>query len=194
MNTINCRIRLNEYHDGPGKKVTPAEALLLRALHNPSAARFAVSASPEESANYWKIIINPVPAGAATTRVPDAKEPENEAKTTERPRTNAEELQRLRAKYSVRAKSGAPGSHIVEDLFGPGLNPALPETFEEIGLKVELLQQPKTTQQRGQLAQKSEQTIERLEDQVAKLKKQLDKALKAAEPEADKAKGADGKK
>lgn len=134
MNTINCRIQVNEYQDIPGIGITPAEAIVLRQIHDPSAANFSKTASPEEAANFWKFLKNVKAGDVAMTQIGD--DGEDEAKPVYRKRTNAEEVARLRSKYLMRAKSGAQGSHIMDDIF-PGQNPQLPETFEEIGLKVE---------------------------------------------------------
>lgn len=131
MNTINCRIKQNEHHDVAGVNITPAEAVLLRQIHDPSAVTHGKNAPVEDQHKFWKAIINPVAAGEATTPIYNGA---GEA-TKSRARTDADELSRLRMKYNVRAKSGAHGSHIVDDLW-PGLNPKLPETFEEIGLRV----------------------------------------------------------
>lgn len=145
MNTIKCRIRVNEYQDVSGNDVTPAEVLLLRHLHDPTAAREAKKAPKDDQMNFWKCIVNPVAVGVATTVV----EPEIPAELDEdgktvltkavpaktKERDNQEELQRLRSKYHQRAKSNEPGSHVIDDLF-PGLDAKLPETFEEIGLEV----------------------------------------------------------
>lgn len=134
MNTINCRIKVNEYQDIAGKDITPAEAIVLRVIHDPSAANFAKTAPANEQNNFWKFLSNVKPGGVAQTQVGD--DGEEEAKPVYRKRTFAEEVSRLRSKYLMRAKSGAQGSHILDDIF-PGQNPALPETFEEIGLTVE---------------------------------------------------------
>lgn len=134
MNTINCRIKVNEYQDIAGINITPAEAVILRVIHDPSAANFSKTATPEEQNNFWKFLSNVKPAGIAQTQIGD--EGEEEAKPVYRKRTTAEEVARLRSKYLMRAKSGAQGSHIMDDIF-PGQNPQLPETFEEIGLTVE---------------------------------------------------------
>jgi hypothetical protein len=122
MNTINCRLKLNEYHSGPGKNITPAEALILRALHDPAGA---MSGS-------WFMFQNPVPSGVAKTARPN---PDYELPDILTDRTDAEEYSRLRKKYNVRAKSKAPGSHILEDMF-PGINPRMPQTFSEIGFSM----------------------------------------------------------
>lgn len=116
MRTINCRIKLNEHQDVPGRGVTPAECVLLRAMHDPTAAKYAKAEPAEQQKKFWGVIVKPIAAADAT-------------------RTNAEEVQRLRAKYHQRAKSAAPDSHFIDDIF-PGMNPELPKTFGEIGLEV----------------------------------------------------------
>lgn len=131
MNTIKCRIKINDYQDIAGEGVTPAEVILLRTIHDPHAG--------------GNCIKNAVPAGIAltvTARKPgkkvmkDTEGNEIEVSSVEettRERTDAEELQRLRLKYQVRARSGAPGTHICDDLFGgAGVVPNLPKTFAEL--------------------------------------------------------------
>lgn len=131
MNTINCRIKTNDFSDTAGVGVTPAEVILLRTVHDKHAGGCC--------------ILKARPAGIAMTQVgqkPKVIKTEDtdgnpiEMKTTEpteRPRTDAEEIARLRAKYQVRAKSGAPNSHICDDLFGgTGVVNRLPQTFAEL--------------------------------------------------------------
>jgi hypothetical protein len=131
MNTIHCRVKQNEYQDIGKRHVTPAEALILRAIHDPAAHTFASQAtSPEEIARYWKVLVNPVASGEAETIVRDEAEKEVSRHT----RTNCEELARLRHLYPTRSKKN-PKEHVVDELF-PGLNPQLPQTFQEIGLEV----------------------------------------------------------
>ena len=131
MNTINCRIKTNDFSDSPGVGVTPAEVILLRTVHDKHAGGCC--------------IIKARPAGVAMTQTgvkpgtvtqTDGSGIEIIMKTTvpvERERTDAEEVARLRAKYQVRAKSGAPGTHICDELFGgTGLAVRLPQTFAEL--------------------------------------------------------------
>lgn len=131
MNTINCRIKTNDFSDTAGIGVTPAEVILLRTVHDKHAGGCC--------------ILKARPAGIAMTqvgqkpkvlKVDDTDGNPIEMKTTEpteRPRTDAEEISRLRAKYQVRAKSGAPNSHICDDLFGgSGVVTRLPQTFAEL--------------------------------------------------------------
>lgn len=138
MEQIKCRVRLNEYQDSRVKLVTPAEALLLRFMHDgPAHTHSAGAESIEDKNKFWKFIVGAEPAGVAEVQYADPKheDPETEAPLLSRPRTTQEEVARLRREYNVRGKSNQPGSHIVEDLF-PGLSPQLPETFEEIGFIV----------------------------------------------------------
>ena len=131
MNTINCRIKTNDFSDSPGVGVTPAEVILLRTVHDKHAGGCC--------------ILKARPAGVAMTQTgmkpgtvtqTDGSGIEVTMKTTvpvERERTDAEEIARLRAKYQVRAKSGAPGTHICDELFGgTGLAVRLPQTFAEL--------------------------------------------------------------
>ena len=139
MNTINCRIVQNEYQDIPGENVTPAEAVIIRHIHDKGAANESKTAAPEQKGAFWKVLRHVTACTVAQQMVlktkTDPKTKEQIDVETYRPRTDAEELQRLRAKYNVRAKGGAPGTHILDDLF-PGDSPKLPETVEEIGLDV----------------------------------------------------------
>ena len=118
MNTVNCRIKVNEYSTVECQGLTPAEALVVQTIHNKNAGGCCIQSA--------------VPAGEAG---------ENEYKMDRgvkvvagwRPRTDEEELARLRGKYKERAKSGAYGSHICDDLFGvPGTAVRLPQTFREL--------------------------------------------------------------
>jgi len=139
MNTINCRIVQNEYQDIPGENVTPAEAIVVRQIHDKGAANESKTAAPEQKGAFWKVLRHVTAGGVAQTMVlktkTDPKTKELVDVETFRERTDAEELQRLRGKYNVRAKGGAPGTHILDDIF-PGDSPKLPQTFEEIGLEV----------------------------------------------------------
>lgn len=204
MNTINCRVKKDEHTDIGVVGCTPAEAMILRAMHAPADARFAATAAPDEAGQYWKSIINPVAAGVALTLVEEAEpaekairdedgkviEPAKPAKpATYRERTNAEEVVRLRGKYNQRAKSGAAGTHFMDDLFGP--NPQLPETFEVIGLEVEPPDDAGKAVFKARKGDKSAQKAQRLADKEAELNER-EKALAARE--AALAKGDDGKK
>jgi hypothetical protein len=141
MHTINCRVKQNEYQDIGKRHVTPAEALVLRAIHDPAAHRMANQAStPEEIAASWKCISHATAAGEAVTKEMDGEGLE----TGTHARKNGEELARLRSHYPVRSKTNAQ-MHLIDELF-PGMNPQLPETFKEIGLNVEA---PHPTPARG---------------------------------------------
>jgi hypothetical protein len=132
MNTIHCRVKQNEYQDIGKRHVTPAEALVLRAIHDPAAHAEASSAAPEDQARFWKVIVNPVASGEAETVVHDE---ETGKEVSRRARTNGEELIRLRRHYPTKSRNN-PKIHIVDEMF-PGLTPKLPETFQEIGLQVD---------------------------------------------------------
>ena len=142
MNTIKCGLKLNEQHTGIGVGVTPAEALVLNAIHYPG-----VNDNAEKP--QFPVIVSPVADGVALTEdspsVPAEEQrlnpltgkvipavPAIPAKTHER--TDAEELARLKRKYT-QTLDGDPKKHIVTQLF-PGIAPKLPATFEEIGLKI----------------------------------------------------------
>lgn len=117
MQTCKCLLKLNDYHVGNKVGVTPVEALILQRIHNKEAG-----GKPIQSA---------VLTGDALTEVRDKAG----NVISSRLRTNAEEVRRLKAMYPVRAKSGAPGTHIIDDLY-PGVNPQLPQTFAELGIEV----------------------------------------------------------
>lgn len=144
MNTIHCRVKQNEYQDIGKRHVTPAEALVLRSIHDPAAATFASQAtSPEEIAGFWKVLVNPVASGEAETAVHDA----DGKVISKHARTNGEELARLRNLYPTRSRVN-PKQHLIDELF-PGLNPQLPATFQEIGLPVAKPEDPKPAPRRG---------------------------------------------
>ena len=142
MNTIKCGLKLNEQHTGIGVGITPAEALVLNAIHYPG-----VNDNAEKP--QFPVIVSPVADGIALTEdqpsVPAEEQklnpitgkvipavPAIPAKTHER--TDSEELARLKRKYT-QTLDGDPKKHIVTQLF-PGIAPKLPATFEEIGLKI----------------------------------------------------------
>lgn len=113
MRTINALIVLDKDHSHPVTGITPAEALILRALHNPD-----VPTQPEDPNDPYlpfPVLKDPV-AGEDVER------------------TDRQELARLKYKYNVFSKK-TPNKHVVEDVF-PGANPKLPESFKEIGLRV----------------------------------------------------------
>jgi len=71
MNTINCGIKLNEHHVGIGTGITPAEVLVLTAIHYPGVDR-----------NVYPVIVAPVASGTVD-------------------RSNADEVDRLKRKYTA---------------------------------------------------------------------------------------------
>jgi len=142
MNTIRCGLKNNEYHTGVGVGITPAEVLVLTAIHYPG-----VNDNAEKP--QFPVIVSPVADGVALTEdepsVPAEEQklhpitgkvipavPAVPAKTHER--TDAEEVVRLKRKYT-QTLEGDPKKHVVPQLF-PGIAPKLPATFEEIGLRV----------------------------------------------------------
>lgn len=143
MNTIKCRIKTNDFSDAPGEGVTPAEVILLRTVHDKHAGGCCIKLAQPSGVAMTQTGVKPV-----VIKATDGSGNEIEMKSTEpvlRERTDAEEIARLRAKYQVRAKSGAPGTHICDDLFGgSGVVPILPKTFAELperyrqGLKIEV--------------------------------------------------------
>ena len=152
MNTIKCGIKLNEHHTGVASGVTPAEVLVLNAIHYPGADR-----------GIYPVIVAPVAEGEALTvdepavaaqeayELPGGRKfPAIEAKPAKtHPRTNIEEFDRLKRKYTATV-DGDPKKPLVGQMF-PGVNPSLPQTFEEIGLKVASPDfAPEAVPQRGQ--------------------------------------------
>jgi hypothetical protein len=144
MNTIHCRVKQNEYQDIGKRHVTPAEAVVLRAIHDPSAHTYASQATnPDEVAAFWKVLVNPVASGEAMTVEHDGDGKE----VGKHKRSNGEELQRLRHLYPARSKVNSK-QHLIDELF-PGMNPQLPETFQDIGLKVAAPEDPKPAARKG---------------------------------------------
>lgn len=116
MNTINCRIKLNDHADVAGRNITPAEVIVLRTLHDVHAG--------------GNCILNPVAAGKALSYVPAVGD--KPAQT--RDRTDIEEYNRLRAKYPKREAPDKPNSSFLDPLF-PGVKTGtgkLPRTFDEL--------------------------------------------------------------
>ncbi len=116
MNTINCRIKLNDHADVAGMNITPAEVIVLRTLHDAHAGGCC--------------ILNPVAAGKAMTFAP--AEPGKEAELRER--TDTEEYLRLRKKYPQREAPDKPNSSFLDPLF-PGVKTGtgkLPRAFDEL--------------------------------------------------------------
>lgn len=105
--------------DVPRKNVTPAECQLLRSMYenicgcNPITLLEVVKGENDE------------PAQAAVIVERDQEEPANLKKARMRKRTSSDEIRRLRGKYT--------GATI--EKFFPGLNPQLPETFEDAGFE-----------------------------------------------------------
>ena len=151
MQTITCGLKLNEYHTGVASGITPAEALVITAIH-----------SPGVDPGQFPAIVAPVLSGDALTVDSPAIAAEEEqhlpggriiaakdaiaAKT--HARTDAEELARLKNRYT-QTLEGDPKKHVVSQLF-PGIAPKLPPTFEEIGLKVSDAPEVSKTEPKGQ--------------------------------------------
>lgn len=116
MNTINCRIKLNDHGDVAGIGVTPAEAVVLRFLHDKHAG--------------GNCILNPESAGKAVVFVPG----EDETPASVRDRSDLEEYNRLRKKYPRRQSADKPNSSFLDDLF-PGVatgGARLPQKFSDL--------------------------------------------------------------
>lgn len=123
MQIANIRLVLNaEGTDVQRKNVTPAEATLLRTMFeglvrsNPVTLIEIVKGGNDE------------PAQAAVIVSRDHEDLNNSKKFKLRPRTNIDEIRRLKNKYDAK---------FVEKLF-PGVNPSLPATFEDAGFEENL--------------------------------------------------------
>lgn len=111
MNTIHCRIKLNDHADVAGRDVTPAEVIVLRHLHDRHVGGCCIK-SPREGSR-------------ALMRSPSGEV---------RARNSMEEYQRLRKKYPMRAAPDKPNSSFLDELF-PGVATGavrLPEKFEDL--------------------------------------------------------------
>ena len=150
MQIANARVRLNKVgSDVPVKNLTPAEAMFLHILHGPYnggltfGEEFAKIEVVGEAMVQGTIVKKPaVTAKPAVAQVGIPGQPgfmaaqpavaAVPAVTEEglRPRTAAEELRRLAAKYAgARNKKNEP---IINEVWPDKLNPKLPETFAEI--------------------------------------------------------------
>ncbi len=111
MNTINCRIKINDHHDVSGRSVTPAEVVVLYFLHHNHAGGHPVK--------------RPTKSGEALMVTPEGKV---------RPRTDLEEYDRLRRYYKQRSSPDKPNSSFLDDLF-PGVatgSAKLPQSFDQL--------------------------------------------------------------
>ncbi|TSA41088.1 MAG: hypothetical protein D4R57_01030 [Verrucomicrobiales bacterium] len=149
MNTIKCRIKVDDFSDVPGEGVTPAEVIVARTLFDKIAGGCCIKKARASGHAMTQTGVRP-----GKIKQTDVSGIEVEMKIVipvERERTDAEELIRLRSKYKARAKSGAPDTHICDDLFGgAGLVAKLPQTFDELparfkqGLNIELPEKAET--------------------------------------------------
>jgi hypothetical protein len=156
MQVANVRLRLNKVgSDVPLKDVTPAEAMLLHILHGPSCGGSTFGEKMEK--------IEIIGEALMATDVPDKIEPDKTIpakpqigkpgdsdyqapqsaqvikgavlsyKKGVRPRTDVEELTRLRTKYIMaKDKNLKP---IIDIVFPDKFNPKLPQTFAEVQWK-----------------------------------------------------------
>lgn len=111
MNTINCRIKVNDHHDLSGRSVTPAEVVVLYFLHHNHAGGHPIR--------------KPTQSGPALMVTPEGKV---------RERTDLEEYERLRSYYKMRSSPDKPNSSFLDDLF-PGVatgGARLPQTFDQL--------------------------------------------------------------
>jgi hypothetical protein len=150
MQVANVRLRLSKTgNDVPLKDVTPAEAMLLHILHGPFNGGSSFGEKQEK--------IEVVGEALVGADVPDKVEPDRNIAAVGKPgeanyqaarvekgkvlstkkgtraRTDAEELARLRAKYSMaKDKTLTP---IVDKVWPDKFNPKLPQKFEDIDWK-----------------------------------------------------------
>ena len=114
MNTINCRIKVNDHQDLPGRSVTPAEVVVLYFLHHKNAGGHPIK--------------HPTEAGRALMIVP------GDGKPVVRDRSDIEELNRLKLYYKARQSPDKPNSSFIDDLF-PGVatgGSKLPASFKDL--------------------------------------------------------------
>lgn len=117
MQIANCRVVLNrEGTDVFRGMITPAEAQLLRYQFEPQAGGNPIT--------HLEIL----DGEAAVIVKRDDEDPNNIAKAKKRKRGNNDEIRRLMGKYE---------NKVIDKLF-PGMNPTLPETFEEAGFSEKL--------------------------------------------------------
>ena len=114
MEIANTRVRLNKVgSDVPLNDITPAEAMLLHILHG------AANGGSTFGEEFEKLTVT------GTAKVKEGEKL--------RDRTDAEELARLRAKYSMaRNNKNEP---IVNTVWPDRFNPKLPQKFSEIKWK-----------------------------------------------------------
>lgn len=153
MEIANCRLRLNKVgSDVPLKDVTPAEAMFLHIIHGPQngGMSFGEEFSKIEVVGQAMVVaqvpdkVEPdtnVPAKAAVgvagqpnfvAAVPASVVKGKVVSTKEGlvPRTDAQELKRLSAKYNgARNKKNEP---IINTIWPDKLNPKLPQNFKDI--------------------------------------------------------------
>lgn len=108
METVTATVRTSLVQAIPVTFITPAEAEVLRVMH--------------QSGAQGEVLSDITPSN------PEAPEAKAALK-----RTSVQERDRLRWKYNC--KDRKTGAHIVDSLW-PGANPKLPTTFAEIGIEV----------------------------------------------------------
>jgi len=139
MKIANVTVVVDPTHMLPKRGVTPAEALILYAMH-----RAGANGSP-----LVDLIVQP---GEAVTVITPAKRGEgayydshrgvhvpavDPVPEVTRPRTNAEEIERLRRTYHGTIKVGDKNVPAFEAVFGMQARIQLPSTFEEIADSLE---------------------------------------------------------
>lgn len=123
MNTINCRIQVDEYTNVPGVDVTPAEVLILRHLHTKSA-----KGDPIKDATRGGIALR-----------------------NGQPRTDQEEHLRLRNKYP--GKNPKTDRAIVEEILGnrfQALPQTFDELAQAGGLAIDIAERKPVTAEEKQ--------------------------------------------
>ena len=128
MQVGNARLKISRFTDVPVAGITPAELVILHIIHNANVGEDpVVNIIVEGEAQQ---VVERTPAVVAVGKPGDEDyEPASPEKVVTRPRTNAEELRRLRGKYGALANK--KGDKIVK-LIWPGTDANLPQKFEDV--------------------------------------------------------------
>jgi hypothetical protein len=110
--------------------------------------------------------------------------------TNRRERTSGEELARLRRHYPTKSRNNTK-VHVVDELF-PGLNPTLPQTFQDIGLQVEVPRRAPSRAHGPELAEKTGEENVGKYDAAPKAATEPKSKKAATEPKSKKAAATEG--
>lgn len=131
MQQANARLKISRFTDVPVTGLTPAEQVVLHIIHSANVGEEPIfDIKPDGEAQVEAGREDAVPAVGKPGD--DDYEPAVPEKVECRPRTNAEELRRLRSKYG--ALTNKKGDKIIK-LIWPGMDAALPQKFEDVKLK-----------------------------------------------------------